>query len=106
VGSIHSAKYASTYAAESHTCKYFPYPYLINSGENGMLLPGPEIDTYQQGRYHPSSTMSYIKLHHCPRVKLLMVVALNADREGQDLDTLYRVEDNRLVGGKLCRSHL
>lgn len=38
-----------------------------------------------------------LKLLLHPRLKLLIVVPLNSNRERQDLDALYRVEDNRLV---------
>jgi len=38
-----------------------------------------------------------LKLLQCPRLKLLIVVPPNSDRDRQDLDALCRVEDNRLV---------
>ena len=38
-----------------------------------------------------------LKLLHCPRLKLLIVVTSNSDRDRQDSDGLYGVEDNRLV---------
>jgi len=49
--------------------------------------------TNMEGAIRVNNVLKHL---HCPRLKLLVVVASNSDRDRQDLDALYRVEDNRL----------